>query len=75
MENSYHGETLGALSVTDIKLFRKNYASLIKKNNPIKTPDWRYADKGETSESYALRCIEDLDLENIKINHFDGCSI
>jgi adenosylmethionine-8-amino-7-oxononanoate aminotransferase len=49
------------LSVTDIKLFRKNYASLIKKNNPIKTPDWRYADKGETAESFALRCIQDLE--------------
>ena len=61
LQNSYHGETLGALSVTDIKLFRKNYASLIKKNNPIKTPDWRYADKGETAESYALRCIQDLE--------------
>lgn len=22
-----------------------------------------------------IRCIEDLDLENIKINHFNGCSI
>ena len=62
LENSYHGETLGALSVTDIKLFRKNYVSLIKKNNPIKTPDWRYADKGETAESYALRCIRDLEI-------------
>jgi len=62
LENSYHGETLGALSVTDIKLFRKNYASLIKKNNLIKTPDWRYADQGETAESYALRCIQDLDI-------------
>ena len=62
LENSYHGETLGALSVTDIKLFRKNYASLIKKNNPIKTPDWRYADKGETAESYALRFIRDLEI-------------
>lgn len=62
LENSYHGETLGALSVTDIKLFRKNYASLIKKNNLIKTPDWRYADKGETAESYALRCIQDLEI-------------
>jgi adenosylmethionine-8-amino-7-oxononanoate aminotransferase len=61
LQNSYHGETLGALSVTDIKLFRKNYASLIKKNNPIKTPDWRYADKGETAESFALRCIQDLE--------------
>jgi len=59
LENSYHGETLGALSVTDIKLFRKNYAS---QNNPIKTPDWRYADKGETAESYALRCIRDLEI-------------
>lgn len=61
LENSYHGETLGALSVTDIKIFRKNYASLIKKNSPIRTPDWRYATKGETASSYALRCIEDLE--------------
>ena len=61
LQNSYHGETLGALSVTDIKLFRQNYASLIKKNNPIKTPDWRYADRGETAESFALRCIQDLE--------------
>jgi adenosylmethionine-8-amino-7-oxononanoate aminotransferase len=68
LENSYHGETLGALSVTDIKLFRKNYASLIKKNNPIKTPDWRYADKGETAESYALRCIRDLEIY-LRENH------
>ena len=68
LENSYHGETLGALSVTDIKIFRKNYASLIKKNNPIKTPDWRYADKGETAESYALRCIQDLEIY-LQANH------
>ena len=68
LENSYHGETLGALSVTDIKLFRKNYASLIKKNNLIKTPDWRYADKGETAESYAWRCAQDLEIY-LQSNH------
>ena len=32
IENSYHGETLGALSVTDVDIFSKNYHSLLNKN-------------------------------------------
>lgn len=32
LENSYHGETLGALSVTDVDIFSKNYHSLLNKN-------------------------------------------
>ena len=31
IENSYHGETLGALSVTDVVIFSKNYHSLLNK--------------------------------------------
>ena len=34
LENSYHGETLGALSVTDVALFREAYGALIKKRPP-----------------------------------------
>ena len=38
LENSYHGETLGALSVTDVDIFSKNYHSLLNKNIILPNP-------------------------------------
>ncbi len=32
LEGGYHGETLGALSVTDVAIFRESYASLLRRN-------------------------------------------
>jgi adenosylmethionine-8-amino-7-oxononanoate aminotransferase len=61
LENSYHGETLGALSVTDIELFRDAYGVLIRQQSTILSPDWRKAEAGETAESYAIRCAEVLE--------------
>lgn len=60
LENSYHGETLGALSVTDIALFREAYGALIYQNATVPSPDSRNADEGESAEHYALRCVEKL---------------
>ena len=39
LQNSYHGETLGALSVTDVALFRDAYGALIKQNATVPSPD------------------------------------
>ncbi len=61
LENSYHGETLGALSVTDVALFRDAYGALIRQQATVPTPDWRKAAPDETSEVYALRCAEALE--------------
>lgn len=61
LESSYHGETLGALSVTDIELFRDAYGVLIRQQSTILSPDWRKAEAGETAESYAIRCAEVLE--------------
>lgn len=42
LENGYHGETLGALSVGDIPLYRKTYAPLLTQAHftsvPVRTP-------------------------------------
>jgi adenosylmethionine-8-amino-7-oxononanoate aminotransferase len=62
LENSYHGETLGALSVTDVALFRDAYGALIRQQAAVPSPDWRKAAAGENAESYALRCAEALEL-------------
>jgi adenosylmethionine---8-amino-7-oxononanoate aminotransferase len=61
LENSYHGETLGALSVTDVALFRAAYGALIRQQDTVPSPDWRKAAAGESAEAYALRCADALE--------------
>ncbi|MFZ5523555.1 MAG: aspartate aminotransferase family protein [Pseudomonadota bacterium] len=61
LQNSYHGETLGALSVTDVALFRDAYGALIRQHATVPSPDWRKADAGESAESYALQCAAALE--------------
>ncbi len=61
LQNGYHGETLGALSVTDVALFRDAYGALIRQQAAVPTPDWRKAEAGEGAEAYALRCAAALE--------------
>ncbi len=68
LQNSYHGETLGALSVTDVALFRDAYGALIKQNATVPSPDWRESEKGESSASFALRCAAALE-EHLQRHH------
>jgi adenosylmethionine-8-amino-7-oxononanoate aminotransferase len=61
LANSYHGETLGALSVTDVALFKDIYAPLLRHSAQVPSPDWRLANHGETPRGYAERCAGDLE--------------
>ncbi|MBW8459271.1 MAG: adenosylmethionine--8-amino-7-oxononanoate transaminase [Thiobacillus sp.] len=61
LKNGYHGETVGALSVTDIPLFKDTYAPLLRHSVQVPTPDARLAEPGETAEAYALRCADALE--------------
>ena len=61
LSNSYHGETLGALSVTDIPLYRDTYAPLLRASAQVPSPDWRLAAPGETPRAYARRCAKALE--------------
>lgn len=61
LQNSYHGETLGALSVTDVALFKDAYGALLKQNATVQSPDWRAAEAGENACDYALRCAGQLE--------------
>ena len=55
LAGSYHGETLGALSVTDVALFKDTYAPLLRASTQVQSPDWRLAEAGESAQAYALR--------------------
>lgn len=67
LQNDYHGETLGALSVTDVPLFRQTYEPLLRPGTHVQTPDWRYAEAGESAQDYALRAA--MTLENHLAKH------
>ncbi|HQR50691.1 MAG TPA: adenosylmethionine--8-amino-7-oxononanoate transaminase [Methylophilaceae bacterium] len=61
LQNSYHGETIGALSVTDVALFKDTYAPLLRQSTQVPSPDWRLAKAGESAEAYAMRCAAVLE--------------
>ena len=61
LQNSYHGETLGALSVTDVAIFKDTYAPLLMQSAQMPSPDFRLAEVGESTEAYAKRCAEALE--------------
>lgn len=62
LKDSYHGETLGALSVTDVAIFKDAYGPLLKQNATVLNPDSRNAAAGESAHDYALRCALQLEL-------------
>ncbi|MDR2219906.1 MAG: adenosylmethionine--8-amino-7-oxononanoate transaminase [Methylobacillus sp.] len=61
LHQSYHGETLGALAVTDIAIFKDTYAPLLRGGVQVPSPDWRLAKDGESPQIYARRCAQVLD--------------
>ncbi len=52
---SYHGETLGALSVSDVALYRKTYAPLLLTPFLAPSPDAYQGEPGESSAQTANR--------------------
>ncbi len=61
LKSGYHGETVGALSVTDVALFRDQYAPLLRSSVQLPTPDFRLAEPGESAADHARRCAQALD--------------
>ena len=61
LSNGYHGETLGALSMGDIPLYRRTYAPLLLTPLFAPSPDAYEAEPGESAEACALRRAEQLD--------------
>jgi adenosylmethionine-8-amino-7-oxononanoate aminotransferase len=62
LRNSYHGETMGALTVTDVALFKQAYGSLLQDVYVVMSPDARQAHSEESTEGVTKRAIKDLAL-------------
>lgn len=61
LKGSYHGETLGALSVTDVALFRDAYGPLLGTPHVVDTPDARLAAEGESAADQARKAAGQLE--------------
>jgi adenosylmethionine-8-amino-7-oxononanoate aminotransferase len=61
LAGSYHGETLGALSVTDVALFKDTYAPLLRGSVQVASPDWRQAAAGVSPREHAIACAQALE--------------
>jgi adenosylmethionine-8-amino-7-oxononanoate aminotransferase len=61
LAGGYHGETVGALAVTDIAIFREAYAPLVRLATTVPSPDARGALGGETAVDVARRCARALE--------------
>ena len=61
LENGYHGETLGALAVTDVAIFRDAYGALLQDVYTVASPDARKAKHGESAEDVARHAAQELE--------------
>jgi adenosylmethionine-8-amino-7-oxononanoate aminotransferase len=58
LENSYHGETLGALAVGNVPLYKETYAPLLMDVISVPSPDCYYREAGESWADYSTRRFE-----------------
>ena len=56
LTNSYHGETIGALSVGDVALYKETYEPLLIANRQVPVP----ADQSEEAAKEALKILEEV---------------
>jgi len=58
VKGSYHGETIGALAVTDVKIFRDAYGPMLQSVHVVESPDARNAKEGESAADVARRALD-----------------
>jgi adenosylmethionine-8-amino-7-oxononanoate aminotransferase len=61
VQGSYHGETIGALAVTDVALFKDAYGPLLRAARVVMSPDARTALPGESAQDVARRAAADVE--------------
>lgn len=74
LDQGYHGETIGALSLTSVSLYRDAYGELLLEPLFAPSPDSRLAEPGESAEDYAVRCAEQLE-SLLADNHGEVCAV
>lgn len=61
LSNSYHGETLGALAVGDVALYKETYAPLLMQAITVPSPDDYLRDPSDTPEQHARKMFRHME--------------
>lgn len=61
LSNSYHGETLGALAVGDVALYKKTYEPLLLKPLTARSPDCFHREPGVSWEQHSREVFADME--------------
>jgi len=61
LENSYHGETLGALAVGNVELYKKTYRPLLMETLSAPSPDCYLRENGENWHDHSVRQFEKME--------------
>lgn len=61
LSNSYHGETLGALAVGDVDLYKQTYEPLLLKPLTAKSPDCYLREPGDSWEAHSRKVFADME--------------
>jgi adenosylmethionine---8-amino-7-oxononanoate aminotransferase len=60
LDNSYHGETLGALATCNLGYFKEVYAPLLMEVITVPSPDCFHREAGESWHDYSVRRFADM---------------
>lgn len=74
LSNSYHGETIGALSIGNVELYKDTYKPLLLDIITAPSPDCFYREDGESWEEYSLRKFKDIE-KILADNHENICGV
>lgn len=61
LSNSYHGETLGALAVGNLPLYKNTYEPLLLDAITVRSPDCYFREAGESYADYSRRAFADME--------------
>ena len=74
LENGYHGETVGSLSVTDIPLFSATYEPLLKPQLRVPSPDCSRRAPDESWEQHSRRLFAPMEAL-LAARHAEICAV
>lgn len=74
LSNSYHGETMGALAVGDVSLYKETYEPLLMQPITVPSPDCYHREPGESEYSYSERMFEHMD-KALQQHAHEACAV
>lgn len=74
LSNSYHGETLAALAMGDVALYKEVYGPLLMQPITVPSPDCFNRETGESWEAYTERQFEHME-RALEENHEEVCAV